>query len=78
MQHHASGQHYDAELNKYPYMKTRNKAYPWSCADCGLFNQKWCSNLYLLIVFSFLHFAADFEFVTAGMSARGAAAVIIR
>jgi hypothetical protein len=41
VQHHASGQHYDPELNNYPYMKMRSKSYPWSCADCGLFDQKW-------------------------------------
>jgi hypothetical protein len=41
VQHHAAGQHFDPELNNYPYMKTRSKSYPWSCQDCGLFDQKW-------------------------------------
>jgi hypothetical protein len=41
VQHHASGQHFDPALNNYPYVKMRSKNYPWSCPDCGLFDQKW-------------------------------------
>ena len=55
VQHHASGQHFDPELNNYPYMKMRSKSYPWSCADCSLFDQKWfvrCSDWFTDVISS--------------------------
>ena len=36
--HHS---HFDADKNAFPYMKTRTKAFPWECADCGLFDSAW-------------------------------------
>eukprot|EP00961_Rhodomonas_salina_P148455 1998315-Rhodomonas_salina.2 len=42
MDHVNSGHHYDREANKYPYMGFRLKQFPWGCADCNLFDAKWC------------------------------------
>ena len=76
--HHASGQHYDAELNKYPYMNTRNKSYPWSCPDCGLFNQKWYVNTIKYLWGHKLISPDECLGWTVGMNARDVAEDIIR
>mmetsp|Transcript_22233 Transcript_22233/g.55721 ORF Transcript_22233/g.55721 Transcript_22233/m.55721 type:complete len:106 (+) Transcript_22233:34-351(+) len=33
-------EHFDLEKNKFHYMQVRNKAFPWSCSDCSLFDTK--------------------------------------
>lgn len=33
--------HFDIEKNKFAYMRIRNKAFPWDCPDCGLFDNAW-------------------------------------
>merc|ERR1712216_314615 len=38
MDHHASGVHFEHEKNAYAHRKIRNKAFPWACPDCGLFD----------------------------------------
>ena len=42
MDHHASGVHFEHEKNAYAHRKIRNKAFPWACPDCGLFDSNWC------------------------------------
>ena len=36
--HFSHEHHDDHDRTLYPYEKIRNKAYPWSCEDCNLFD----------------------------------------
>jgi len=38
---HHGGPKYSYENNQFPAMKKRNKAFPWACNDCGLFEGEW-------------------------------------
>ena len=40
MDHH-HGPKFEHEANAYPFRKMRNKAFPWDCPDCGLFESEW-------------------------------------
>ena len=40
MDHH-HGPKFEYENNAFAHTKIRNKAFPWSCPDCGLFQSDW-------------------------------------
>jgi hypothetical protein len=34
--------HHHQEKTDLPYLKIRNKPFPWDCSDCSLFDTKCC------------------------------------
>jgi len=49
MDHH-HGPKFEHEANAYPFRKMRNKAFPWDCPDCGLFESEWSVCVTVLFV----------------------------